>query len=68
MALAARRIRIRVRCGGELDLRMVPRLDQWELETIAHGPEHRRWLRLVDAGPNGLLEHGLAVGSDSLAA
>jgi protein-tyrosine phosphatase len=52
-ALAAHRIRIRVLCGGELDPRMVPRLDQWELDTIAHGPEHRRWL-LLEAPLSGL--------------
>jgi protein-tyrosine phosphatase len=44
--LAARRIRIDVRCGGELDQAMVPRLSQRELETIAHGPPGRRWLLL----------------------
>jgi len=44
--LAARRIRVDVRCGGELDLEMVPRLSQQELETIAQGPPGRRWLLL----------------------
>jgi protein-tyrosine phosphatase len=44
--LAARKIRIDVRCGGELDLAMVPRLSQRELDTIAHGPPGRRWLLL----------------------
>ena len=44
--LAARRIRIDVRCGGELDQQMVPRLSQRELETIAQGPPGRQWLLL----------------------
>ncbi|MBV8218358.1 MAG: hypothetical protein JO325_07830 [Solirubrobacterales bacterium] len=44
--LAARRIRIDVRCGGELDQQMVPRLSQRELETIAQGPRGRQWLLL----------------------
>jgi protein-tyrosine phosphatase len=53
MALAARRLRVRVLCGGELDPRMVPRLDQWELDTIAQGPPDRRWL-LLEAPLRGL--------------
>jgi len=44
--LAARRIGIGVRCGGELDQQMVARLSQRELDTIAHGPPARRWLLL----------------------
>ncbi|MBV8947762.1 MAG: hypothetical protein JOZ95_20195 [Solirubrobacterales bacterium] len=44
--LAAERIRLRVRCGGELAHNMVWRLAASELETIAHGPPGRRWLLL----------------------
>ena len=44
--LAAERIPIDVRCGGEVDLAMVERLSNAELETIAHGPDGRRWLLL----------------------
>jgi protein-tyrosine phosphatase len=64
MALAAQRIRIRVLCGGELDPRMVPRLDQWELETIAHGPDDRRWL-LLEA-PLAGLDDGYTAAADEL--
>jgi protein-tyrosine phosphatase len=44
--LAARRIGIRVLCGGELAQEMVPRLEQRALETIAQGPPGKRWLLL----------------------
>ena len=39
---------VRLRCGGELGHDMVGRLSQGELETIAQGPPHARWL-LVEA-------------------
>lgn len=44
--LAAERIPIEVVCGGELDVRMVGRLSDPQLETIAHGPAGRRWVLL----------------------
>lgn len=69
--LAARRIRIDIRCGGELAQEMVPRLSQRELETIAHGPAGRRWLlleapldgidRAYTAAADELRERGFAV-------
>ena len=51
--LLARRIRIDIRCGGELAQEMVPRLLQRELETIAHGPAGRQWL-LLEAPLDGI--------------
>jgi protein-tyrosine phosphatase len=51
--LAARRIPIDIRCGGELAQEMVPRLSQRELETIAHGPAGRQWL-LLEAPLDGI--------------
>jgi protein-tyrosine phosphatase len=69
--LAARRIQIDVRCGGELDQDMVSRLSQHELDTIAQGPPGRRWLlleaplggidRTYTAAANELRERGFAV-------
>jgi protein-tyrosine phosphatase len=69
--LLARRIRIDVRCGGELAQEMVPRLSQRELETIAQGPPGRRWLlleaplagidRAYTAAADELRERGFAV-------
>ena len=69
--LAARRIRIEVLCGGELDQEMVSRLSQGELDTIAHGPPGRRWLlleaplagidRAYTAAADELRERGFAV-------
>ena len=44
--LAAERIPIEVRCGAELAHRMVSRMSQSDLETIAHGPAGRRWVLL----------------------
>jgi protein-tyrosine phosphatase len=51
--LLARRIRIDIRCGGELAQEMVPRLTQRELETISHGPAGRKWL-LLEAPLDGI--------------
>jgi protein-tyrosine phosphatase len=51
--LAASQIDVELRCGGELDLRMVERLSDAQLETIAHGPRGRRWL-LLEAPLTGL--------------
>ncbi len=69
--LAARRIPIDIRCGGELAQEMVPRLSQRELETIAHGPAGRQWLlleapldgidRTYTAAADELRERGFAV-------
>ncbi len=69
--LLARRIRIDIRCGGELAQEMVPRLSQRELETIAHGPIGRQWLlleapldgidRAYTAAADELRERGFAV-------
>ncbi len=69
--LASRRIRIEVRCGGELDQEMVSRLSRSELDTIAHGPPGRRWLlleaplsgidRAYTAAADELRERGFAV-------
>jgi protein-tyrosine phosphatase len=62
--LAARRIRIDVRCGGELDQQMVPRLSQRELGTIAHGPPGRQWL-LLEA-PLGGIDRSYTAAADEL--
>jgi protein-tyrosine phosphatase len=51
--LAAERIPIQVRCGAELAHSMVGRLSAVDLETIAHGPQGRRWL-LLEAPLSGL--------------
>ncbi len=69
--LLARRIRIDIRCGGELAQEMVPRLTQRELETISHGPAGRKWLlleapldgidRAYTAAADELRERGFAV-------
>jgi protein-tyrosine phosphatase len=40
------RLDLRVLAGGELDPRMVERLDDRRLEAIAHGPARRRWVLL----------------------
>ncbi len=44
--LGAAGVELQVECGGELDYRLVERLDQGELDAIAHGPPHARWLLL----------------------
>jgi protein-tyrosine phosphatase len=44
--LAEHEIPIHVRCGGELDLAMPPRLSNEQLDAIAHGPRGRRWVLL----------------------
>ena len=62
--LAARRIPIEVLCGGELDLEMVSRLSQGELDTIAHGPPGRRWL-LLEA-PLGGIDRSYTAAADEL--
>jgi protein-tyrosine phosphatase len=62
--LAARRIRIEVLCGGELDLAMVSRLSQRDLDTIAHGPPGRRWV-LLEAPLTGI-DGSYTVAADDL--
>jgi len=64
--LAARRIPVEVRCGGELDQAMVPRLSQSELDTIAHGPPGKRWL-LLEA-PLAGIDHVYTEAADELRA
>lgn len=44
--LAAERVELEVRPGGELSHLMVGRVSQHNLELIAHGPAGRRWLLL----------------------
>jgi protein-tyrosine phosphatase len=46
-------IPIHVRCGGEIDVAMPPRLSDAQLEAIAHGPRGRRWV-LLEAPLQGL--------------
>lgn len=53
--LATERINVDVVCGGELDIEMVARSSDRELDTIAHGPVDRRWL-LLEAPLRGLDE------------
>jgi protein-tyrosine phosphatase len=53
--LAAERIPIEVLCGAELAHNMVGRLSESDLETIAHGPQGRRWL-LLEAPLSGLYD------------
>ena len=62
--IAARRIAIDLLCGGELDQRMVPRLSQAELDTIANGPPGRRWL-LLEA-PLAGIDRAYTVAADEL--
>jgi protein-tyrosine phosphatase len=64
--LASERIPIDVRGGGELDLGMVKRLSDEDLEAIAHGPSGRRWV-LLEAPLRGL-EGDYTVGADELRA
>ncbi len=49
------RIPLSLEPGGELDVRMVARLAQHELESIAHGPRGSRWV-LLEAPFDGLDE------------
>jgi protein-tyrosine phosphatase len=44
--LGRERLGLRVLAGGELDPRMVERLDDRRLQAIAHGPAGRRWVLL----------------------
>ena len=64
-AVDAARLPVSVRRGGELGHEMVGRLSQDELETIAQGPPHARWL-LIEAAFE-LIAEGLlrAVSSDA---
>ena len=64
--LAARRIGMRVLCGGELAHQMVSRLDQRALDTIAQGPQGKRWL-LLEA-PLAGLDHAYAEAAGELRA
>ena len=64
--LRRERIPIELRCGGELDLGMVERLSDPELEAVAHGPSGRRWV-LLEAPLRGL-EDDYTVGADELRA
>jgi protein-tyrosine phosphatase len=61
--LASAGVRLRVLCGGELAHDMVPRLAQWELDAIAHGPPGRRWL-LLEAPLAGLDDSYTAAGEE----
>lgn len=54
--LAAERIPIDVRCGGEVDLAIATDLSDAQLETIAHGPRGRRWV-LLESPLRGLDEN-----------
>jgi protein-tyrosine phosphatase len=51
--LRRERIPLSLEPGGELDVRMVARLAQHELESIAHGPRGSRWV-LLEAPFEGL--------------
>jgi protein-tyrosine phosphatase len=62
--LAAERIPIDVRCGGEIDLAMVGRLADSDLEAIAHGPRGRRWV-LLEAPLRGV-DDSYTVAADEL--
>jgi protein-tyrosine phosphatase len=53
LALAAERIPLEVRCGGELGHDMVGRMRQAELELLAQGPSGARWL-LVETPFHGI--------------
>ena len=44
--LASARVPLSVRAGGELGHEMVGRMHQDELDSIAQGPPHRRWVLL----------------------
>lgn len=61
--LTEQRIPIEVRCGGELDLAMAPRLSDAQLEAIAQGPRGRRWV-LLEAPLRGLDAEYTAVADD----
>jgi protein-tyrosine phosphatase len=62
--LAEHRIQVELRCGGELDIRMVERLSDSQLDAIAHGPRTRRWV-LLEAPLSGL-EHSYTVAAEAL--
>lgn len=62
--LAARQIDVELRCGGELDIRMVERLSDSQLDAIAHGPRNRRWV-LLEA-PLAGLDGAYTVAADEL--
>jgi protein-tyrosine phosphatase len=64
--LARERIAIDVHCGGELDVGMVARLTQAELEVIAAGPQGERWV-LLEAPLSGLGQ-GFSAAADELRA
>ena len=51
--LAREQIAVDVHCGGELDVGMVARLTQSDLEVIAAGPQDARWV-LLEAPLSGL--------------
>jgi protein-tyrosine phosphatase len=51
--LAREQITIDVHCGGELDVGMIARLTQADLQVIAAGPQGRRWV-LLEAPLSGL--------------
>jgi protein-tyrosine phosphatase len=53
--LAAARVPLEVRCGGELGHEMVFRLRQWELDLLAQGPPGGRWV-LVETPFDGIGE------------
>jgi protein-tyrosine phosphatase len=51
--LAAARVPLEVRCGGELGHELVFRLRDWELDLLAQGPPRARWL-LVETPFHGI--------------
>jgi protein-tyrosine phosphatase len=53
--LAAARVPLEVRCGGELGHEMVSGLSHWELDLLAQGPPGARWL-LVETPFHGIGE------------
>jgi protein-tyrosine phosphatase len=62
--LAAERVELEVRAGGELSHLMVGRLSQDELDLIAHGPAARRWVLLET--PFGGADKAFAEAADEL--
>jgi protein-tyrosine phosphatase len=62
-ALEREHIRLEVHAGGELAPPMVGRLNQEELELLAHGPPGRRWL-LLEPPFAGMDEHYTAAADE----
>lgn len=62
-ALHRARVPIEVICGGEVDVRMVSRLSDEQLEVIAHGPAGHRWV-LLEAPLTGVSEEFAAAATE----